>query len=194
MKKQLLLCTVVLAGLACAPQKPETVPTTSTRTKNAPAWIDNPQAVAGIVGVGVEAPNVMGDIMMQRKVALAAARAEIAKQLNVQAQGVFSRLDQQYKTAGVDGKKPISSEAMSRMIDDTQREVVNVSLAGATPREYWTDPETKQLWVLVTIDKESADRAIKAAASSAIRKEIAHGEKGLQDALDRLDATLARQQ
>lgn len=191
-KLHFLLGIVVLAFLtvACGTKKPVAV-VTSTKSKGAPVWIDNPGTVPGIVGIGSEAPNVMGDIMMQRKIALASARAEIAKQLNIQAQGVFARLDQQYKTAGADGKKPISSEAMSRMIDDTSREIVNVSLSGATPREFWTDPETKQLWVLMALDKDSGDRAIKAAASSAIRKEIAHGEKGLQDALGHLDEALA---
>lgn len=184
------ITALAILTLACGTKKPEVV-VTSTKTKGAPSWIDNPGTIPGIVGVGAESPNVMGDLMMQRKTALAAARSEIAKQMNVQVQGVFAGLDQQYKTAGSDGKKPVSSEAMSRMREDTQREVVNVSMAGATPREFWTDPETKQLWVLMVLDKDSSDRAIKAAATAAIRKEIKTGQADLQDALGRLDAVLA---
>ena len=183
------LLAIIAVGCGTT-KKPETV-VTSTKTKNAPAWIDNPGTVGGMVGVATEPPNVMGDIMMQRKTALAAARAEIAKQMEVRVQGVFAGLDQQYKTAGTEGKKVIRTEAMSRMREDTQREVVNVAMTGATPREFWTDPETKQLWVLVVLDKDTADRAVKASASAALRKEIKTGEADLKDALGRLDAVLA---
>jgi hypothetical protein len=196
MKKLNLLIGATLATLlsvACGTKKPEPVPptTTTTKTKGAPLWIDNPTTVPGIIGVGAEPPNVMGDIMMQRKAALAAARSEIAKQLSIQVQGAFSGLDQQFKTAGKEGKKVISTEAMERMREDVSREVVDVALVGATPREFWTDPETNQLWVLVVLDKDASDRAIKAAASAAIRREVKTGEADLKDALGRLDATLA---
>lgn len=196
MKKLNLLVGATLAALlsvACGTKKPEAVPatTTTTQTKGAPLWIDNPTSIAGIIGVGAEPPNVMGDIMMQRKTALAAARSEIAKQLSIQVQGTFSGLDQQYKTAAKEGKKVISTEAMERMREDVSREIVNSTLVGATPREFWTDPETRQLWVLVVLDKDAADRAIKAAASAAIRREVKTGEADLKDALGRLDATLA---
>jgi len=183
---------ILLGTIGCGTKQPDPVPVnTSTKTKNSPLWIDNPGTVPGIVGVGAEGPNVMDDTMMQRKTALAAARSEIAKQLNTQVQGVFAGLDQQYKTAAAEGRKVISTEAMSRMREDTQREIVNVALVGATPKEFWTDPETKKLWVLVVLDKDAADRAVKAAASAAIRKEIKTGEADLQDALGRLERTLA---
>lgn len=186
----LAIAALTFLTVACGTKKPETIVTT-TKTKDAPLWIDNPTIVPGIVGVGIEDPNVMDDTMMQRKIALAAARAEIGKQLNAQVQGVFSRLDQQYKTAGTDGKTPIKTQSMARMVEDTNREILNVSLVGAAPREYWTDPGTKKLYVLVVMDKDTADRAVKAAASAAIRKEIKTGEADLQDALGRLDAAIA---
>ncbi len=191
--------SVTLVGLlliGCSTSKaPDPVPVTTTKTRNAPTWIDNPATLGSgvIVGVGVEGPNLMGDIMMQRKVALAAARSEIAKQMNTRVQGLFGSLSEQYKAAGKEGAKVISTESMARMVSDTQRELVNVELVGATPREFWTDPETKTLYVLVTLDKESSDRAIKAAATSALQKEIAKGNAGLQDAMSRLDSTLANQ-
>lgn len=193
MKNQHILASILAVGfltLACGTKKPEAVVTT-TQTKGAPLWIDSTKDIPGIVGVGIEGPNVMGDLMMQRKVAMVAARGVVARQLNVKVQGLFAQLNQQYITGGTDGKKPITNESMTRMIDDTARELVNVHLAGAAPREFWTDPATKQLYVLVVLDPDSTDRATKAAAASAIRKEIALGEKGLQDALVRLDEALA---
>ena len=184
------IVALALLATACGTKQPEAVVTT-TKTKGAPLWIDSTKDIPGIVGVGIEGPNVMGDLMMQRKVAMVAARGVVARQLNVKVQGLFAQLNQQYMTGGTDGKKPITNESMTRMIDDTARELVDVHLAGAAPREFYTDPATKQLYVLVVLDPDSTNRATKAAAASAIRKEIALGEKGLQDALVRLDDALA---
>jgi hypothetical protein len=185
-----IICIALLCflTLACGTKKPETVP--SDDSKGKPSWILAPGPLAA---VGIENSNVMDDEMMQRKIALAAARTELGKQMQVQVQGTFSRLDQQYKTGGSDGKKPISAESMARMVEDANREIVNVSLVGATPREFWTDPKSKKLYVLVALDKDAADRAVKVVASAAIRRELKTGGADLQDALGRLDKVLANQ-
>lgn len=192
MKKLNSLISIALLGfltLACGTKKPETVVTT-TKTKGAPTWIDNPGTVPGIVGVGIEQPNAMGDKMMQRETAMVAARNIIGKQLQARVQGAFNQLNQQYNTAGSDGKMPSKTEATARMIENTKREIVNVSLVGATPHEFWLDPDTKELYVLIVMDKDSADRAVKAAANEFVHRQLKTGGADLQDAVGRLDKIL----
>ena len=189
--KYLLGATLLaLLTVACGTKAPDAV-VTSTKAPGAPSWVDHPMTVPGIIGVANESPNVMDDTMMQREVALVAARTIIAKQLQARVQGAFNQLNQQYDTAGSDGKKPVKVQSMARMIESVKREIVDVSLVGATPREWWTDPTTKKLWVLVVLDKDAADRAVAAAATAAVRKHIKTGEADLKDALGRLDTALA---
>ena len=82
-------------------------------------------------------------------------------------------------------------EADHRMVSDTIREKLSLTLSGATVREFWTDPETKILYALVVLDPETVNQAKKQATSAALRKTLANDEAGLNKALDRLDAALA---
>jgi hypothetical protein len=150
--------------------------------------VDNPATtVPGcIVGIGTEAPNVLNNVMLQRKIALSQARQQIAQQMQVKVQGMFSGVAQLLNANSMDGKKLIPHTSGQRMVEDTMRELVNVQLSGATPRQFWTDPETGNLWVLVTVDKES----IRNAALAQIRKELGEGSALLQDATKRMDVEL----
>jgi len=196
MRKSLLIPLGVAALLVgCGPtQAPNTVPVTTTPTKNAPAWIDNEEIPDGLAAVGIAQSNVMGDKSMQRTVAIADARTKLAGKLKVRVQNMFSQLNQQVTTAGTPegGKgKPIRSEVMNRVIENVTRQLVDQELAGTTVRNFWNDPADGNLYVFVVMTKDSMDRALAGAAQSQIRKEIAQGEQSLEKALDKLDAAIA---
>jgi len=190
----LLPVGLALTGLVgCGPkQAPNTVPVTTTQTKNAPAWIDNEEIPDGLAAVGIAQPNVMGDKSMQRTVAIADARTKLAGKLKVRVQNMFSQLNQQVTTAAADNtKKPIKTDVMNRVIENVTRQLVDQELAGTTTRNFWNDPSDGNLYVFVVMTKDTMDRALAGAAQSQIRKEIAQGEQSLNKALDKLDAAIA---
>jgi hypothetical protein len=186
---------LVLAGLVgCGgpKQAPNTVPVTTTATKNAPAWIDNEEIPDGLAAVGIAQPNPMSDKSLQRTVAVADARTKLAGKLKTRVQNMFSQLNQQVTTAAADAsKKPIKTDVMNRVIENVTRQLVDQELSGTTTRAFWTDPSDGNLYVFVVMTKETLDRALAGAAQSQIQREIAQGEKSLDKALDKLDAAIA---
>jgi hypothetical protein len=185
---------LALAGLlACGPkQAPNTIPVTTTPTKNAPSWIDNEEIPDGLAAVGIAQSNPMGDKSMQRTVAIADARGKLAGKLKVRVQNMFSQLNQQVTTAAADGtKKPIKTDVMNRVIENVTRQLVDQELSGTSTRAFWTDPSDGNLYVFVVMTKETMDRALAGAAQNQIRKELAQGERSLEHALDKLDAAIA---
>jgi hypothetical protein len=186
---------LVLAGLVgCGgpKQAPNTVPVTTTATRNAPAWIDNEEIPDGLAAVGIAQPNPMSDKSLQRTVAVADARTKLAGKLKTRVQNMFSQLNQQVTTAAADAsKKPIKTDVMNRVIENVTRQLVDQELSGTTTRAFWTDPSDGNLYVFVVMTKETLDRALAGAAQSQIQREIAQGEKSLDKALDKLDAAIA---
>ena len=179
--------------LACAhKQAPNTVPVTTTQTRNAPAWIDNEEIPDGLAAVGIAQRNPMGDLSLQRSVALADARAKLAGKLKVRVQNLFSQLNQQVTTASADAsKKPIKTDVMNRVIENVTRQLVDQTLAGTSTRATWTDSADGSLYLWVVMTRDSMDRALASSAQTQIKQEIAQGEQGLDAALDKLDAALA---
>jgi hypothetical protein len=184
---------LALAGLlGCGPkQAPNTVPVTTTPTKNAPAWIDNEEIPDGLAAVGIAQPNPMGDKSMQRTIAIGDARTKLAGKLKVRVQNMFSQLNQQVTTASAENKKPIKTDVMNRVIENVTRQLVDQELSGTTVRNFWNDPSDGSLYVFVVMTKETMDRSLAGAAQNQIRREMQQGEQSLDKALDKLDAAIA---
>ncbi len=193
--KTLTISTALFGLLACG--APTTVPTpvapvtTPTTVKSAPSWIDNEEIPDGLAATGIAQANIMGDKSLQRTVALSDARTKLAGKLRVRVQAMFSKLNQEVVTASADGKKPIKSQAMQRVIENVERQIINQDLQGTSVRQWWLDPADNNLYCFVVMTKDTMDKAMAGAAQSAIRKEIAQGEVSLNKALDKLDAAIA---
>jgi hypothetical protein len=185
---------LAVAGLACGGPKadPNRVPVTTTQTKNAPSWIDNEEIPDGLAAVGIAQPNPMGDKSMQRTVAINDGRTKLAGKIKTRVQNMFSQLNQQVTSASADGKgKPIKSDVMSRVIENTTRNLVDQEVSGTEARGFYTDPSDGTLYVQIVMTKASMDKALQGTAQAQIQKEIAGGEKDLEKALDKLDAAIA---
>ena len=193
MRSTLPIALATLATiLACGPEKgPVTAPVTTTQTRNAPAWIDNEEIPDGLGAVGIAQPNPMGDKSLQRTTAVADARTKLAGKLKVRVQNMFSQLNQQVTAASSDGKNPIKTDVMNRVIENVTRQLVDQTLVGTNTRGTYTDPADDNLYVFVVMTKESMDMAMASSAQSAIKHEIAQGEQSLNAALDKLDAAIA---
>jgi hypothetical protein len=195
MRASLMLPLVLaLAGLVgCgSKRKPDTVPVTTTSSRNAPSWIDNEEIPDGLAAVGIAQPNPMRDKSLQRTVAIADARTKLAGKLKVRVQNMFSQLNQQVTTATADtSQKPIKTDVMNRVVENVTRQLVDQELAGTSTRALWTDPADGNLYVFVVMTKDTMDRALAGAAQAQIKQEIAQGEHSLDRALDKLDAAIA---
>jgi len=187
------LSLVLLGLVACGEkQAPQANPVTTTASKGAPAWIDNEEIADGLAAVGIAQSNPMGDKSMQRTIALQDARTKLAAKLKIRVQNMFSQLNQQVTSASADGKgKPIKSDVMQRVIENTTRNLVDQELSGTEARGFYTDPADGNLYVQVVMTKASMDKALQGTAQAQIQKEIANGEKDLEKALDKLDAAIA---
>ncbi len=182
----------LLLGVACT-KKPESAPVTTTKTKNAPSWIDNPAIPDGLAETGYAQANLMGDKGLQTQTALADGRRKLAETVKVRVQGMFAQLNQQLTTAASDGGKggkPIRNEVMQRMIENVTRNIVDQELQGSQRRATWVD-DNGDMYLHIVISKEVMENALRAQANKEIRKEIAQGEKSLDAALDKLDAAIA---
>lgn len=192
-----LYITYCLSG--CASHTPlESLPpiaVTTTQTKGAPTWIDNEESMPGVItAVGISQPNPLGDKAMQRTEALGDARLKLAQKISVKVQGVFNQLDQHLKSGGsLDSSgKPMKTDVMSRMVENTTSQIVNVELSGASARQFYTDPVNGDLYVQLVLTKETLDKMLTSSASNMMRKEIANGSTDLQSALGRLNEAIEK--
>ena len=185
------LALVMVVG--CGPKRePNTMPVTSTTTKNGPAWIDNEDIPDGLAAVGMAESNVGDDRSLQRTIAIADGRTKLAGKLKVRVQSMFSQLNQMVSTATADvASKPVKTEVMNRVIENVTRQVVDQDLVGTSVRFFWRDSSDGRQYVFVVMTKDSMDRALSGAAQKEIHKEIAQGEHSLDHALDKLDAAIA---
>lgn len=167
---------------------------TTTRTKDAPAWIDNEDTAPDLLTVtGIAQPNPLSDKSMQRTEALANARTKLAQKISVRVEALFEQLNQHMTTGRNDRgeDKLVRSDVMARMIKETTRQITDVELSGASARQYWTDPQDGTLYVMMILSKETLNKTLTTSAGNAIRKEIAQGAAELKDALASLDEALA---
>ena len=182
----------LLGLIACGEKAPQANPVTTTATKGAPAWIDNEEIPDGLAAVGIAQPNPMGDKSVQRTVAIADGRVKLGGKIKTRVQNMFSQLNQQVTSASADGKgKPIKSDVMNRVIENTTRNLVDQEVSGTEARGFYTDPSDGTLYVQIVMTKASMDKALQGTAQAQIQKEIAAGEKDLEKALDKLDAAIA---
>lgn len=190
---QLLFVSAMLLALAACGEKkgPQTLPVTTTQTKGAPAWIDQEEIPDGLAAVGIATPNPLGDKAFQRLDATADGRNKLAAKLKVRVQNTFSQLSQRVTAGATGDKKPIKTDVMQRVQENVSRQLIDQELSGTSVRYFWTDPADGYLYVFVVMTRDSMDRALADIAKAQIRKEIAQGEKSLEDALDKLDAAIA---
>jgi hypothetical protein len=187
-----ILIALVVLTMAC--KRPETpgskalpaLGVTTTASSSAPAWIDNPSLAGPMSAVGIEGPNPMGDLAFQRTAATANARTVLARNLETRVRAMFEQLGQTSLAVG----EKLRSQSGQKVQEDVVRQLTDLTLQGTQARQFWTDPHTGNLFVLVV-----ADPAItQSAARGRLRQGLADlgaGQGDLQEATARLDAALA---
>lgn len=191
MKYLFLIVFFALIGLGCS--KPKTIPppiqtqseatanfdgpvipVTTSRTKGAPAWIDNADREGRLTAVGIAEPNGLKNKAMQREVAVNRGMAQLAKKISTEVEGLYQELQ---AISNHEGKKiPAINE-----ISNTIRTVVQVRVKGAQVPYFWTDSQDGTLYCLLQL---------RDATSQEILREVAVNQPSLREAIKDLDATL----
>jgi hypothetical protein len=159
---------------------------TTTPTASAPAWIDNPTLAGPFSAVGIEAPNPMGDLAFQRTAATANARTVFARDFDTRVRALFQQLSQTSLAVG----EKLRSASGQKAQEDIVRQLTDTTLHGTQVRQFWTDPGSGTLYVLLVADPVLTQDASRAGIRRGLA-DLGAGQGDLQEALGRLDIALA---
>jgi hypothetical protein len=183
LKRGLLRSILTLLPLGFGCQKsPQTAPQNPSLESAWPAWIGRPSSVSPLAVVGSEAPNALGDLGLQRSAALAQGRVELGRLLLAQSKGISSGVGQ--SGAYVGRGRTAGAEALAAR-EDVWSSMVDVALRGSRGEEFWTDPKTGTLFVLVVLDT--------ALVKADLRKQLEGlglSQEELRAATERMEQTL----
>lgn len=190
----LVLTALTLLLAACkrpsaTPKEMAPVPTTTTQSSSAPAWIDNPRVAGPLAAVGIEGPNPLKDLAFQRTMATAAGRATLARDLESRLRTMVERLVQTSQVVAARQGQATAQKAQEEVV----RQLTDTTLRGAQARQFWTDPATGNLFVLVVMDPALAAASTKESLRHELQS-LGLGQAELQAALSRMDSALAATQ
>jgi len=173
----LLALSLVLFAAGCGSSGGGATSTTTGPTTT-PEWLNDFPPEDAIWGIGIAKQS---SAAMSMTTAEARGRTAIARQLNTKVQAMFTdyNLD-----AG-----NVANQANSSMQEDVSRQVTNMDVSGARPIKRWQAPDGTW-WYLVEFKKSDAKSAV---ASILGNQEAAFAQFKAQQALDMLDAQLAKQ-
>jgi len=152
----------------------------------APEWVCNGGAdyKDGVYAVGSAPKSPLG-INFQRTEAIAAARNEIARQLDVKVKNLFKSY---LSSTGVK-----DDQTAERVVTDVTKQITNKSLSGTKLLKTWFSPKGT-MYVLVGVDKESLkNNIIQSARTTFKNDEALWQEFKAKKAQDELDAAIDKE-
>lgn len=173
-------------SMGCAASPPLAVAPASVRSAlaGAPQWVLSPDTAGGVAGVGI-APKSAGGIQLQRTEALASARDELARQMEIKVKNLFTGFAQ---TTGIGDQ-----QTLDKVSKNASRQLADQTLAGSKQKDLWVSPDGT-LYALVVVDPAVAAQAAKQAARTSLRDEHAVWQQiQAKNALDELDREVDKQ-
>ncbi len=140
--KTMSVTALIVAGLAgCASQPPD--------------WIMRPTAEGGFAAT--ECVKDSGNLSLDRQVAVAKARAEIAKQVELRVAAMdktYTRLAEE-TNAPAGAEKPAQSRSLQTAFESVSKQIAEQTMAGLTPSrvEYVELNDARNLCAMITVDK-----------------------------------------
>lgn len=113
----------------------------ATGLKGAPTWVI--QGGEGLYSAVGDAPIVNNNVNFARTEALAAARAEVAKQISVRVDSYLKKSTQRQDVA-------LSEEVKTEINETSQKDLVNSSASA-----FWISDDGKRAYVLVKLSEEA---------------------------------------
>ena len=147
-----------------------------------PPWINEKPPKDILWGIGVSDNT---QVQMRMTMSDSRARQDIARQLQVLAQGMV--IDYAREAGGID------NTAALQFAETVSRQVASVNLQGAVRDVVWTPRDGKTLWTRLKVNKEDAAKAIAEQAQKAYESEAArYAEFKAMDALRFMDMQLEK--
>jgi len=135
--------------------------------QGAPKWVQMPQVEGKIVEIGSAPKNKMNNFGFQRELAMANARTNLAKRLNVKVKSMFKTYSSQTSANG--GTFDMTAESVAKQI-------TKQSLSGTKQESFWRS-KSGTLYVLVSIDPKSVESLMEKSAKSAYGNDVAAYQK-----------------
>ena len=170
MKKLIIATAVVSTLLAGCASKPEVKVEAAPEM---PEWVMNPFIENGIADT--VCVNDSGVMSVDKNQAVALARAGIAKQIQVSAQAMDETYQRKVQTSGENNT--------GQTFESVSKQVADQKLAGSRPKKvkYVDNNGTRQLCVMVTVEKEATEAIFKGLMSAADQQLSAQDEKVLYE-------------
>ncbi len=134
--RNILICIFLLIGL-CLVSCYHTQ--NVVKDVNKPEWYYRPNIAGKIGGVGISGPHVSG-LNAQRDLAVTRAIDDISRQMGVAVQNIT-------KIETIGDKNSTQTQMESYSIQTVKGETVRAKI-----KEFWEDPETKQLYVWMVVE------------------------------------------
>ncbi len=185
MKKCLLaLLLVLLVGCSSTDKKGETKEVKQEITtiknssfKNLPEWVLQPTYTSGIAAVG-QAKIGKAGLSFAKTGALANARNEIARQVEVQVDNMFTSY---LNTTGIG-----NDESVDKVATDVSKQVASLSLKGSKQLNVWIS-EDNDVYVLVGVDNSILNQQVK---ESVVNQKALYQEIKAKQAQDELETAV----
>ena len=152
----------------------------------APQFTCDPYADGAIVGLGVAKVNAGGDKSFQRSEALANARNELARQLEVKVSNLFKS----YKASTGAGTNATFDNATS----DVSKQLASQTLRGSKQvGNSWRNPKTGELYIMVGISTDVVEDKMEDAIKTSFKNDKALYQQFLASKADgELEKELAK--
>ena len=185
MKKCLLgLLLVLLVGCSSTDKKGETKEVKQEITtiknssfKNLPEWVLQPTYTSVIAAVG-QAKIGKAGLSFAKTEALANARNEIARQVEVQVDNMFTSY---LNTTGIG-----SDETVDKVATDVSKQVASLSLKGSKQLNVWISEED-DVYILVGVDNSTLNKEVK---ESVVNQKALYQEIKAKQAQDDLETAV----
>lgn len=157
MKKKLVIVMMALGILsACSNKEPreekrEITPIKSAQYKKLPDWVLQPEYSKGIAAIG-QAKIGQAGLSFAKTEALANARNELARQIGVQVDNMFTSY---VNTTGIG-----PNQTLEKVATDVSKQVASVSLKGSKQLNVWIS-EDEEVYVLVGVDNSVVNEQAK---------------------------------
>lgn len=166
-KMKLLLAAIMLLSLAaCTGTETNTSTVSTTPVKEDtmagyPAWVIDPSVEDGIGAVGSAFIGAAG-VSFARTEALANARDELARQMEVKVQNMFKSYTNSIGLGGADGVEKVATSV--------SKQIANQTIKGSKQKGFWISPD-KELFVQVIV----AEEVVKEEAKEIMKSDVPVG-------------------
>lgn len=145
-----------------------------SKIEEAPEWVKNPSTLKQLVGIGSSRATRAG-INFQRQEALANARDDLARSLEVRVRNMFKNFTQ---GVGVDGYGGIDKVA-----SDVSRQVSAQTLAGVVQKDMWIAKDG-EMFVMIGFEPEMLQKALR---DNLTQGKIISSKQEAKEAFEELD-------